>query len=192
MSWITTYSGLRFDPLSPRPEAVSGLDIAHALSNLCRFNGHCLSFYSVAQHSVLVAGLLEGEEARIGLLHDATEVYVADVPRPIKPHLANYDAIEESVWKAVAARFALSVAMPPSVRHADLRLLATERRDLMIDDGREWPMLAGIDPLPETIEPWSPAEAKRRFIEAFERLFGVAVDSQSEPQTVLPSYQPSA
>src|ERR1035437_8999101 len=53
-AWIQTYSGRRFCPLSPNPDAIVLQDIAHSLAMQCRFNGHCKKFYSVAQHSVYV------------------------------------------------------------------------------------------------------------------------------------------
>jgi hypothetical protein len=52
-NWIQTASGIKFYPLAPHPEDVTIEDIAHALSKMCRFNGHnghTSAFYSVAQH----------------------------------------------------------------------------------------------------------------------------------------------
>jgi len=90
--WIATYTGGRFYPLDPRPEDVCIADIAHSLSQICRFNGQTLQFYSVAQHSVLVSKLLgQGGPSPIhefmGLKHDAAEAYLCDLVRPIKREL---------------------------------------------------------------------------------------------------------
>ncbi len=99
MNWITTYSGEDFDPVSPEPEKIKLVDIAHSLSLLCRGNGHIRHFYSVAQHSVNCAleAAARGHSRRVQLaclLHDASEAYMADVPRPIKHRLSNYAEIE--------------------------------------------------------------------------------------------------
>ena len=52
MSSIKTYTGVMFDPLNPESELIDILDIAHALSMLCRANGHFRNFYSVGQHCI--------------------------------------------------------------------------------------------------------------------------------------------
>ena len=79
-SWLQTYTGIQFWPLDPRPEEIDIQDIAHALSLLCRFNGHCQRFYSVAEHSVHVSTILAPEFGLWGLLHDAAEAYLSDIP----------------------------------------------------------------------------------------------------------------
>ena len=96
-NWIMTYSGTPIAPLDPTPDDIKVVDIAHALAMTCRWAGHCHTFYSVAEHSVRVADLcvalgekegLSKAELKdlemLGLMHDATEAYVGDIPRPIK------------------------------------------------------------------------------------------------------------
>src|ERR1039457_118422 len=82
--FIGTFSGLRFWPLDPNPEKILIDDIAHALAHQCRFGGHASRFYSVAEHSVHVSRLCPPEDALWGLLHDASEAYLVDLPRPLK------------------------------------------------------------------------------------------------------------
>lgn len=172
MSWILTYTGRRFDPLNPDPALIDPLDIAHALANMCRFNGHCRQFYSVAQHSVLVSQIVPETEALHGLLHDASEAYIADITRPVKPHLQNYREIEERIEAAVAERFGIPVEMPSTVKLADVVLLATEKRDLMPEHPDPWPVLDGIRPMAEVIDPWTPDAARYMFMEAFNEMTG--------------------
>ena len=74
-SWLQTYTGKKFYPFDPREEEVDILDIAHALSQLCRFGGHTKEFYSVAEHCVLVSMCCPSEVKLLGLLHDAAEAY---------------------------------------------------------------------------------------------------------------------
>ncbi|MFG0247924.1 MAG: phosphohydrolase, partial [Phycisphaeraceae bacterium JB051] len=80
MSWIQTYTGKAFYPLREDPGIIDIRDIAHALSLQCRFNGHCSDFYSVAQHSVHVSEVVPQAFALWGLLHDAAEAYMSDLP----------------------------------------------------------------------------------------------------------------
>jgi hypothetical protein len=85
MGWTQTYNGHKFDPMNVGLETIDINDIAHALSLLCRFNGHIKELYSVAQHCVLMSEQVEPKYAFHALLHDAAEAYVSDVPRPFKP-----------------------------------------------------------------------------------------------------------
>jgi len=168
MGWIQTYTGRRVDPLDPDPETLVIADIAHALSQLCRFNGHCRAFYSVAEHSVRVARAVPPEDALWGLMHDASEPYLADVPRPLKQRLPEYHVAEARFMRVVAERFGLRWPMPASVDHADTVLLVTEARDLMGTDAKTWGI--DVEPLPEVIAPWSPTEAEAAFLRAWGEL----------------------
>src|SRR6266700_4788978 len=99
--WIQTAMGRKFWPMDPRSGEVFIDDIAHALSMLCRFGGHCIRFYSVAEHSVLLSRVAEPRFKLWALLHDASEAYLADVPRPVKPALVGYKDAEERVQRAI-------------------------------------------------------------------------------------------
>ena len=99
MSYITTYTGKHFDPIQPEPGLFDLTDISHALSLLCRGNGHMKHFYSVAQHSIACAeeAKARGYSARVQLgclLHDASEAYLSDVTRPVKKDLDYYLKVE--------------------------------------------------------------------------------------------------
>ena len=107
MSQIMTRSHKMFDPLRPEVSLIDIRDIAHALSMLCRANGHFKSFYSVCQHSINCAREAEarGYSRRVQLgclLHDASEAYLSDVTRPVKEELPRYKEIEaplqETIW----------------------------------------------------------------------------------------------
>jgi hypothetical protein len=171
MSWIQTYSGRQFWPLSPRAADVDIADIAHSLSLQCRFHGHCLHFYSVAQHSVLVSQALPDDLALWGLLHDAAEAYVSDLPRPLKSTAPAFRAAEDRVLHLIAAQFGLVWPMPDAVAHADDVLLATELRELMAPPPEPWQL--GVDALPLRIDPLPPREAKQLFLQRFAALTGV-------------------
>jgi 5'-deoxynucleotidase YfbR-like HD superfamily hydrolase len=168
MDWIQTYTGKQFYPLAPRHEDVDIIDIAHALSMQCRFNGHCRTFYSVAEHCVRVSQILEGDDAPAGLLHDAAEAYVGDLPRPVKGQLPAFERVEDQLLAVIFARFNLAYPLSAAVKAADDQLLATEARDLMDTPPQAWRL--DIAPLTERIEPMSAGSAKRAFMDRFESL----------------------
>jgi hypothetical protein len=162
--WMQTYSGGVFWPLDPRPQDIVLADIAHALSNVCRFSGHVRSFYSVAQHSVLASFEVPAQDAKWALLHDAAEAYLTDLVRPIKhsPGGAWFRRIEANIMRCVCERFGLPLQQPESVDKADLIMLGTERRDLMAPAPRPW-MWVG-EPRQEVINPWGPLKAEHTFL----------------------------
>lgn len=163
MTWILTQSGRHFDFADPQPDQIDIRDIAHALANEARFNGHTRRFYSVAQHSAGVSQIVPPEHALEGLLHDASEAYCKDIPLPLKLMLPDYKAIERRVDAAIRARFGLPAQCSAAVKLADVTLLATERRDLMPIDTAEWEILRGVEPLPVSIKSLPPSEAKMLF-----------------------------
>jgi len=173
-TWIQTYTGRRFRPFDPRPEDVCIEDIAHALALKCRFGGHCTAFYSVAQHSVLVsnAAATRGLRADVqldGLLHDAAEAYLPDVPRPVKPHIVGFEIVEHRIEMAVATAFGLMTPWHPAVKQLDTAILRDEARQLMDGDHSDWDLPEPALGIP--IDPWGPEESERRFIERFEMLW---------------------
>lgn len=167
--WMQTFTGRRFYPLSPRPEELDPADIAHALSLLCRYGGHVDRFYSVAEHCLLMSQAVEPEHALAALLHDATEAYVVDVPRPLKRQLPGYREIEEQVWYAIAYRFGLDLELPAPVKEADNRILLTERNALM-SRAEIWSLDGVVDPLPVPIRGVAPAEVERLYLDRLAEL----------------------
>lgn len=168
--WMQTFTGRRFYPLSPRAEDVDPVDIAHALSLLCRYGGHVDRFYSVAEHCVLMSEAVAPEHALWALLHDATEAYVVDVPRPLKRNLPGYKDIESVVMAAIVERFGLpSVFMPDEVHNADNRILLTERNALMSATRERWAQ-EDLGPLPVTVTGWLPVEAEHRYLDRLAEL----------------------
>lgn len=163
MSWILTRSGRQFDLLNPTAAMICPRDIAHALSGLCRFNGHTHTHYSVAQHSLLVCDLVPQRDKLPALIHDASEAYLGDMTRPLKALMPEYREIEQRVWHAICDRFDINPILPESVNRADLVALATERRDLMPFNPGEWDFLKGIPSMPALITPMTQQEASLQF-----------------------------
>jgi hypothetical protein len=121
--------------------------IASALSKLCRFNGHCVEFYSVAQHCVLVSQIMQdldlGNPVE-GLLHDGTEAYLADIPSPWKVLLPQYKEIESKLDARLREQFKLPSKITEGCKRADIIALFVEADSLMVTKGADWPSQDGI------------------------------------------------
>ena len=169
--WIETYTQKRFNPfLDGAVDQIDIVDIGHALANTCRFSGHCNRFYSVAQHSVLVSEFCDPENKLWGLLHDASEAYLGDIPSPIKRGLTDYQEMEKRVQKLIAEKFELVWPIPPQVKEIDLRALRTESIDLM-NVSEHWEV-ASLEPLVDGIIPYLPARAEEMFLHQYTMLLG--------------------
>jgi hypothetical protein len=172
---ILLQSGNYFDYTRPHECDLYIEDIAHALSHICRFGGHTREFYSVAQHSVLVSQIMPDvpQALMAGLLHDAAEAFVGDIPRPLKNLLPDFKVIERRVEEAIFPIFGVPYPLPNFVKHGDLVLLATEQRDLMPEHDDEWALIKNITPLEQRIQPMTSRQAFRAFLERYEELGGV-------------------
>lgn len=166
--WILTASGRRFNLDEPRAEDVDPLDLAHALSNLCRFGGHVREHYSVAQHSVLVSEIVGRPFRLAGLLHDAGEAYVGDVVGMLARRLPAFRVVETRILDVVAERFGLPRWQldAPEVKHADAVALLTERKSLLPPSPHPWAEdLSHARPMRHEVVPLSPLEARTKFLQ---------------------------
>ncbi|WP_212749147.1 hypothetical protein [Marinobacter shengliensis] len=168
---VSMHSGRYVDLLNPDPESFVIEDIARGLANTCRFSGQCSVFYSVAQHSVLVSHLVPAEDSLAALLHDASEGGgLPDVPTPLKAMIPDFKEIENRVQMAIFQRFGIPYPLPASVKTADLRALATERRDLTPWGDDYWPLLGDVSPLPIRIKALDSQAAYNQFMDRFYEL----------------------
>lgn len=146
--WIETFSGKKIDPFDADPKDVDIIDIAHSLAMQCRFNGHCTEFYSVSEHCVNTAKYVletipkaSKLTALFALLHDASEAYLCDIPRPLKPKMKKYLEWEKNMSTIIFAKFA---GRQPSKREwhdvmlADNAMLSIEATKLASSGGKEW------------------------------------------------------
>ena len=168
--WMQTYTGHRYYPLTPQPEEIFPEDIAHALAMLCRYGGHVDRFYSVAEHCVLMSRAVSPEHALAALLHDATEAYVCDVPRPLKRVLPGYSDIEDLAAIAIGGRFGIAPEKFSSgpVKEADNRILLDETAALMRN--REPWSVDDLEPLGVNVTGWYPEFAEQRYLERLKEL----------------------
>lgn len=170
--WMQTFTGLRLYPTKPDPRAVAIEDIAHALSQICRFGGHTSRAYSVGQHSVLLSYACRREDRVNALLHDAAEAYLGDVVRPFKLQIPWFKPLESRWLRAISTALDVpSIREPWRLVRVHEALLASERRDLLKDvPSLEWGLTEL--PLPKRVVPWAPAEAKSRFLRRYRELLG--------------------
>jgi len=188
MGWIRTYTGSDFDYNDIEHQKINILDIAHALSNICRFSGHTRQFYSVAQHCVLVSKyvyinsnvLSPKDVLELGLcalLHDASEAYLQDLPRPLKVMLTDYKGMEEKLEKRIAEYFGieqiLSDPFKSIIKEVDIRMCVTEAICLHQYD---YTWSDQMDPYFTTMEVWSPEKANLMFLEEYMRLIALLRD----------------
>lgn len=173
--FLQTYSGKLFVFDAPTPEMIDVYDIAHALGNICRYNGHCHTYFSVAEHSVLLAAEFQRRHpdhptvARAFLLHDAAEAYLCDLPRPIKYAVTGYREAEAVIESMIYRKFEVPDPLPSIVKDWDHRICVDEKAQLMNYTNHKW----GIDdfePLGIKLQFWSPAEAASRFLIMFKAL----------------------
>ncbi len=182
MSEILTFTRKMFDPVKPKAELVDIADIAHALSMLCRANGHFKAFYSVGQHSINCAreARARGYSRKIQLaclLHDASEAYLSDVTRPVKQEMPRYREIEEPLQALIWHKY---LEVPLTKQEEDLvfeiddAMLAHEFLTLMD--------MALVSPTPEicTVPNYRCADfvqCEQEFLRLFDRLTGKEADS---------------
>jgi hypothetical protein len=169
--WIQTYSGRAFWPLDPRAEDVHLVDIAAALSKMCRYAGHCLRFYSVAEHCVLLATKAPDEHKLAALMHDASEAYLLDVPTPIKASIGNYCELEERVQRVIAERFRLAHPAPDIIGVLDAGIRRDECAANMSWPPQPWAW--GGEAVGIELQLWDPPRAMTEFLAAFYRYGGI-------------------
>jgi hypothetical protein len=175
--WIQTFTGKKFYPLEPVLEEICIEDIAHSLSMQCRFGGHCKEFYSVAQHChAMVTGWFPGsrnkELAKYALLHDASEAYLSDIPRPLKylPEFQFYRDAEKHLSEMIYIRFGLNPVEPAEIKRIDWELLCEEAMSprLMSPLHPEW--VGRCEPV-MSFSKCSPERAEEIYLAKFHQLF---------------------
>ena len=172
-SEFVTFTGREFRILDFCTRDVRLEDIAHGLSNVCRYGGQCRSFYSVAEHSILVSRMIEHFSSILGmtqsgLMHDGSEAYLVDLPTPVKVLCPGYKLLEDQFERAIFDAFGLSFGFKsPVVKECDYRMYLRERSILM--PGKEKIEPSELDEL-LPIQCLSPEQAKRAFLERAEEL----------------------
>ncbi len=170
-TYVHTHSGRMLSLIDPQPEDITLLDLAHGLSHVCRYSGQTRQFYSVAEHSILVSGMVPIGLRLAGLLHDACEAYVTDIPAPLKQFLPQYKEFEERVQSAIDAKFGIKRSDEDrdviKISDVQVRLIESGSPKLFLYPFEEYRDDSKIYPL-------SSSEAKSLFIEKFNYLSGLS------------------
>lgn len=151
---IATYTGKVFDLAVMDPDSIDIKDIARALSMNCRWGGHVKTYYSIAEHSVRVCEAVENPRYKMqALLHDASEAYLLDIPKPFKIMMPEYVALEDKLMHVIAEKFGFEYPLRPEVKVVDKMQLNWEWYNLK-----------------EVIEPktyMTPREAEKAFMKLY-------------------------
>lgn len=169
--WTQTYMGVQFWPLDPRPHEILLEDIAHSLAKICRYNGHSIDHYSVAEHSVLVSQHVRPEHRLQALMHDAPEAYLGDVIRPVKKYLKDFGEHENRLLFLMGPKFWFNAKLHENVHHVDDSILADEKGVLFRHD---LPWFLPQPPLgiADDIKCLTAKQAKRLFLKTYYELTG--------------------
>lgn len=172
--WIETFTGKKYFFGNPTDDQIDIEDIAVALSNKCRFSGHT-DFFSVAEHSLSVAARLPPNLRLAGLLHDAAEAYLGDIPSPLKAVLPDYRSLEKINEAAINKKFNIVDADWSLVKEADTKALFTEAHFLIPSGGKSWSLFYGKNFVVEyDYRPLclAPPQAYKIFMKTYRQLTG--------------------
>lgn len=173
--YISTFAGLRLYPDDPRPEQISLVDLANGLGKEGRFGNQCDEFYSVAQHSILLAEYLPKEYRLWAMLHDASEAYTGDMLSPVKPTVAGWKAFEDSLSRCIFGVFGLVWEnVPTAVKEADARI-AIDEALVVFDTPPTWVKEHRTHQLGVAVHPWSKTVSKFVWLRYMYALLGKAV-----------------
>lgn len=164
-----TYTGRYVDPVNLKVDDIAIEDIAHALALTNRYGGHTEYPYSVAQHSMLLTAHVPIHLMGVALLHDAYEAYGADVPRPLKAHLPEYQEIEDRNLRVIFFKFGLDYKLLDELHYFDTAICLDEMAALMLDVDPK--LVDDYDPLGAIIRPMDWQTAEDLYLHFFDRLF---------------------
>lgn len=174
---FNTSTGRLIDLIDPSPESLHIDDISRALSRICRFGGHSSAFYSVAQHSVLVASIVSPSAAPYALMHDASEAFLGDVIKPLKVLLEpHYRLVEERFELAILKQFQIvcTPRIKAEVKDADMYMLELEHEALIL--GKPTRLVGLMNEKQLIIEDywaWDMKQSKQMFNKNYKQLFEI-------------------
>ncbi|MFZ2266777.1 MAG: hypothetical protein WAV95_04285 [Azonexus sp.] len=183
---ISTRSGKELHLLAPDAAQIEIEDIAHGLAYQCCFNGQTRHFYSIAQHSMLVAQLVPAQHRLAALLHEGAAAYLGEISRPLRHLMLEVQLIEKKIMAVFGEKFGVSELDAPSIRRAHSIALATEYRDLFFHANKNDGQSALPAPVPRRIEAITPEEAKYQFAEMLGKLVEGSGPHKHSPAATRP------
>jgi hypothetical protein len=169
MTFIQVSSGKKFDVISCTLDEIEIEDIAHGLSNICRFTGQIPVFYSVAQHCIEMSYYAPESVRLEALMHDASEAYLGDVSKHLKETIGlPYKAVEDDLMVKIATKFAFAWPCPTVIKVLDHDMLETEFKQVWRKRDPSIPSY-GVE-LPVKLRPMTPTLAKEIFLSRYEAL----------------------
>lgn len=176
VDFVPTFTGRRFWPSAPKVEDITIIDIAHHLSNICRYNGATILHYSVAQHSCILCDYAQKARSATALdslqilMHDAPETWIGDMARPLKQYAHDYRQMDHDVTMVVRSWMGWDgLPIPDWQDELDSRIIADERAHMMFDQEHDW-LMEGVEPLGVDIDPWTARLAEQQFLARYSRL----------------------
>lgn len=163
VGYIRTFKDRKFYFEHPEDYEFDIEEIAHSLSNQCRWTGHCRKFYSIAEHSIHCARMSPVGFTKEAFLHDASEAYVVDLSRPLKQLVSDYKTIQKNIEAAVAKFYEFPYPMSLEVQDIDNRMLVTEWQQLF----NETDISLGPynnEPYSFILNCWLPEKAEKEFL----------------------------
>ena len=154
---IRTFSRIYLNVFKLTPSMIEIEDIAHALSLNCRWGGHIFKHFSVCQHSINCCDLASEKNKLAALLHDSSEAYILDFPKPIKDKLEDYKRVENNLMKVIAEKFHFEYPLSKEIKKIDRDELVKEWNSLMLRREKELPT-------------YSPKKTKKMFLDRFNYL----------------------
>ncbi|WP_051447550.1 hypothetical protein [Rhizobium leguminosarum] len=172
-------SGTYFDFEDPETSDITIEDVAYGLAFEGRCAGQCYSrilkrrvFYSVAEHCVRMSHAVPSHLAMQALMHEAGEAVCGDMSAPLKSLNPSFKTVEKRCEAAILAKFGVSIDDPVEIKRADLRMLSTERRDLLPWRGERWGIDDHVAPYDFEIVPWGAEVAAEAFLARYAFLSG--------------------
>lgn len=189
---ISTWSGKRLQLMAPEASQIDIEDIAHGLAYQGCYRGQTSHFYSLAQHSLLVASLVPAQFRLAALLHDAAAAYLGETGLPVRALWPALPTIEQALVAAVHERFGLGGFDAPALGRAHMIVLATEQRDLLAHLPENRGSRGRSAPIPRRIEFLPPEEAKFQFMEAYANATRKGVQSAGSAGKLADEIRPRA
>jgi len=191
--WIPTFSGVGFQPITPKTSNVRIEDIARGLSYKFRYGGQTEPV-TIAEHSILVSRVIEvlwpeSNQMLAGLLHDACEAYTHDIQGPVRKSirvqlpdgsLISWGDMERKINQVIAKALGIGqdFYQAPEVHAADIITLALEKEQIpTLKQLDSWgtPVVPAAVLSKLKVEFLSPEMAKDAFLGRFYSLRGVSI-----------------